>query len=74
MHHLAILLPMTGEANAVVTSLLRKVSTRLWKQALAGLLGFISGITVVIPRAGLKSEDRERGHVDFTFLHAEIFL
>ena len=24
-------------------------------QALAGLLGFISGITVVIPRAGLKS-------------------
>ena len=65
---------MTGDANAVVTSIWRKVSTEFWAQALAGLGFILSGITVSSESQLKRREDGERGHVDF-FLHcAEIFL
>lgn len=44
----------TGEPKLLVTLYFLMASTIFWGLTLAGLEGFISGMMVVMPRAGLK--------------------
>ena len=48
---------MTGEQKADDTRYLTIVCTSFSASALAGFVGFISGITEVTPRAGLNNEN-----------------
>ena len=55
--YVAILFPMTGEQKAVVVLWSKIAFTKNSAFALAGLRGFIFGITEVTPSAGLKREN-----------------